>query len=138
MAFGQASKRSVSKLSTPDLNFIVRRQTIIASTNNQTVFTLSVPYSTGMNSMSVYINGVRQYPNTYTETNNLTVTLSVGVPVGTVLFFETGIVTSGNASDSILSTFTPASDITATTVQDAILAVNSKHRRSLALAAASF
>lgn len=138
MAFGQASKRSVSKLSTPDLNFIVRRQTIIASSNNQTVFVLNTPYSTGMNSMSVYINGVRQYPTTYTETNNLTITLSVGVPIGTVLFFETGILTSGNATDASLTNFTPTETISGTNVQDAIVNVNSKYRRALAIAAASF
>ena len=59
------------------------------ATASQTVFTLTTfSYTTGTNTLSVYINGVRQYSSAYTETNSTTVTFTSGLTVGDLVLFE--------------------------------------------------
>ncbi|MGM7720480.1 hypothetical protein [Metabacillus sp. Hm71] len=72
----------------------VHKDTFIA-TENQKTFTLSHTYDQFQNRTEVYIGGVKQKtPENYDETNSNTITLSVGVPSGTVVevkYFSTSV-----------------------------------------------
>ncbi len=52
------------------------------ATAGQTVFTLTNSYTVGINSLNVYINGVHQQPDAYTETDATTITFSAGLDAG--------------------------------------------------------
>jgi hypothetical protein len=95
------------------------RQTATA-TGGQTVFTLSPAYIPGANNLLVYINGVRQHPGTYTETNSTTVTFSDPLTAGDSVLFETGTITFGSSAVASLTSFTPTPSIPQTNVQDAL------------------
>jgi hypothetical protein len=95
------------------------RQSAVA-TANQTVFTLATAYTPNNNNINVFINGVRQFPGSYTETNATTVTFSSGLTAGDEVLFETGIITTGSTSSAILTSFTPTPSIPQTNVQDAL------------------
>jgi len=57
------------------------------ATAGQTVFT-GLNYTTGNNSMKVFVNGSKQIVNVnYTETNSTTITFSTGLNVGDVVEF---------------------------------------------------
>lgn len=60
------------------------------ATSGQTVFNLvnGLSYTPGTGQLRVYINGVRQFPDAYTETSNVSYTLDTGVSAGTVVFAE--------------------------------------------------
>ena len=59
------------------------------ATENQKVFTLTNNYEQNANRIKVYVSGVPQYsPDNYTETSTNSITLSDGVPVGTVVIVE--------------------------------------------------
>lgn len=60
------------------------------ATSGQTIFTLvdGKTYTPGAGQLRVYINGVRQFPDAYTETSANVYTLSTGVTAGTVVFAE--------------------------------------------------
>lgn len=60
------------------------------ATSGQTVFDLvgGLDYTPGTGQLRVYINGVRQFPDAYTETSNVSYTLAAGVSAGTVVFAE--------------------------------------------------
>ena len=59
------------------------------ASSSQTVFTLTtLSYSVGTGSLKVYIDGIRQFPGTYTETNSTTVTFSAGLSAASVAAFE--------------------------------------------------
>ena len=62
------------------------RENFVA-TAGQTVFNIaSFTYNVGSNNLAVYLDGVRQYPNTsYTETDNNTITFSAGLHVGALV-----------------------------------------------------
>ena len=65
-------------------------QQVQTATAGQTVFTLSggMTYLPGANSLSVYVDGVRQYVSSaYAETNSTTVTFSEGLHVGALVQF---------------------------------------------------
>lgn len=106
---------------TPDVppSILISRETKTA-TASQTVFVLDKGFAVGMNSISVYINGVKQFPNAYTETNANTITFAAGLTAGDVVLFETGTVTSGNINAASNVTFTPTGGVIATNVQAAI------------------
>jgi hypothetical protein len=101
------------------------RQTFTA-TANQTVFDLSsTTYTPGTGQLRVYINGVRQHPAAYTETDTNTFTLSAGVSSGTTVFAEVdGFVSYPIAASDISNS--PAGNIAATTVQAAINELDSE------------
>jgi hypothetical protein len=65
------------------------RQSNVA-TSGQTVFELvnGVEYTPGSGQLRVYIDGVRQFTDAYTETSANTYTLSSGVTAGAVVFAE--------------------------------------------------
>ena len=60
------------------------------ATSGQTIFTLvdGKTYTPGAGQLRVYINGVRQFPDAYTETSSTVYTLSTGVNAGTIVFAE--------------------------------------------------
>jgi hypothetical protein len=65
-------------------------QQVQIATAGQTVFTLTggMTYLPGANTLSVYIDGVKQYVSSaYTETNSTTVTFSEGLHVGALVQF---------------------------------------------------
>ena len=91
------------------------------ATASQTVFTLTggITYVPGSGQLRVYIDGVRQFPDAYTETSATVFTLSTGVSVGTIILAEI----DGYVSYPILASDisnSPAGNISATTVQAAI------------------
>jgi hypothetical protein len=78
------------------------------ATAGQTVFTLTTPYFPNIGNLNVYINGVRQYAGSYTETNSTTVTFSSGLDEGDVVLFVIGeIITTVNVDAKNVS-YTPA------------------------------
>jgi len=60
------------------------------ATAGQTIFNLvgGVSYVPGSGQLSVYINGVRQFPTEYTETSSTVYTLNSGVGAGDIVFAE--------------------------------------------------
>ena len=72
------------------------------ATASQTVFTLSgISYTPGVNNLSVYINGLKQFIGTsYTETSGTVVTFTEGLQVGDVVQFVTNESTTSVVSDS--------------------------------------
>jgi hypothetical protein len=60
------------------------------ATAGQTVFDLvnDIDYTPGTGQLRVYIDGTRQFPSAYTETSNVSFTLSAGVSAGTEVFAE--------------------------------------------------
>jgi hypothetical protein len=103
-------------------NFIANQE-IFTATANQTVFTLANPYVPGANTLSVFVDGVNQYgPSAtyaYVETNTTTVTFNNGLHVGALVKFTTvQSLTSAQATDASLVTYTPAgTGAVTTTVQ---------------------
>ena len=72
--------------STPGTTINTTRLSYTA-TSNQTVFTTPT-YVPGTGQLRVYINGVRQFPSEYTETNATTVTLTTGATLNDVVLIE--------------------------------------------------
>ena len=70
------------------LDFSVQNE-FATATSGQTVFTLTtITYQPGTNTLSVFVNGLKQYVSqTYTETNSTTVTFSPGLTVGAKVEF---------------------------------------------------
>jgi len=67
------------------------------ATAGQTVFGLAdISYTPGTGQLRVYINGVRQHPDAYTETDSTSYTLSQGVNEGTAVFAEIDAFSSFN------------------------------------------
>lgn len=122
-----------SSISTTPTASIFRQ--VIAATTNQTVFTLTKSYIIGTNSVSVFVNGVKLYPGTYTETNTNTVTLATGVSAGTSVLFEIVTVTIGFTTSANLVSFTPTSTLSSTTTQAAMVETVAKCRRAFNIAA---
>jgi len=63
-------------------------RTVFATTAGQTVFTGVGAYTIGAGQLRVYLDGVRQFPNAYTETSTTSFTLTTGVAVGTAVLAE--------------------------------------------------
>jgi hypothetical protein len=78
------------------------------ATAGQTVFTLTTPYFPGIGNLNVYVNGVRQYPGSYTETNSTTVTFSSGLDEGDVVLFVIGEIITTVGGDAKNVSYTPA------------------------------
>jgi len=80
------------------------------ATASQTVFTLvGISYTPGVNNLSVYINGLKQFIGTaYTETSSTVVTFTEGLQVGDVVQFVTNESTTSSVSDASGVTYDPA------------------------------
>ena len=98
------------------------------ATSGQTVFDLtSTTYTPGTGQLRVYINGVRQHPAAYTETDTNTFTLSTGVTTGTLVFAEVdGYVSYPIAATDISYSPAGGSSIAGGTVQLAITELESE------------
>jgi len=108
-------------LSSINLGAATSIKEIQTATASQTVFNLTNTYSPGAGSLNIFINGVRQFPSAFTETNTTTVTFSSGLSNGDVVLFEIGKITTANTVASASTvTFSPISGNSATNVQDAI------------------
>jgi hypothetical protein len=60
-----------------------------AIVSNTTVISLTgISYTPGSGQLRVYVNGVRQFPSAYTETSNISYTLSANVSNGDTVFTE--------------------------------------------------
>jgi hypothetical protein len=107
------------------------------ATAGQTVFDLtSTTYTPGTGQLRVYINGVRQHPAAYTETDTNTFTLSTGVSVGTLVFAEVdGYVSYPIAATDISYSPAGGSSIAGGTVQ---LAITELESEKAGLAGATF
>lgn len=89
------------------------------ATANQTEFTGVGTYTIGAGQLRVYIDGVRQNPDAYTETSTTSFTLSAGVPIGTKVLAEV----DGYKDFTVVAnavTFSSTGSISATNVQDAL------------------
>ena len=94
------------------------------ATANQTVFTLTNSYIPTTNTLSVYVNGVRQ--SAYTETNATTVTFTNGLTAGDEVVFITNQYQTAQgftAADNV--TYTPVGSSSASTVKAALDDLNS-------------
>ena len=73
----------------------LRQSNVIVS--NTTVIALAgISYTPGAGQLRVYVNGVRQFPNAYTETSNVRYTLSANVVSGDTVFTEIDAFSSFN------------------------------------------
>lgn len=62
-------------------------RSLFTGISGQTLFSLTNPYTMNDNSMSVYIDGVKQNLTDYTETSTTTVTLSTALTTGSTVEF---------------------------------------------------
>jgi hypothetical protein len=93
------------------------------ATAGQTVFNLGggINYTPGSGQLRVYIDGVRQFPDAYTETSNVSFTLSEGVIAGTPVLAEIdGYVSYPIAASDISYAPAGGSSIEGITVQTAV------------------
>ena len=94
-------------------NFIAftNQQEIVTATAGQTVFNLSISYSPGTNSLSVFVDGVNQYgpgaQYAYVETDSDTVTFVSGLHVGAEVKFTTSQLQGGGAVDASQVSYIP-------------------------------
>jgi hypothetical protein len=79
------------------------------ATSGQTVFNLTtMVYNPGINSLSVYVDGVYQNPSTYTENNSTRITFSAGLHVGAIVdFVALSINEITGGADATTITYTP-------------------------------
>jgi hypothetical protein len=96
------------------------------SASGQTVFTLTNVYTPGTASMRVWINGIRQHPSSYAETNLNTVTFSEGLNEGDKVLFEIGVITSGELTSAALVTVTPSTNQPESNAQTAFVAIGDR------------
>jgi hypothetical protein len=87
------------------------------ATSGQTVFNLTtMVYNPGINSLSVYVDGVYQNPSTYTENNSTRITFSAGLHVGAIVdFVALSINEITGGADATTITYTPAGSGAVTT-----------------------
>jgi hypothetical protein len=64
------------------------RQANVISGNTTVINLDSIDYTPGTGQLRVYVNGVRQFPSAYTETSNVSYTLSANVTTGDTVFTE--------------------------------------------------
>jgi hypothetical protein len=103
---------------------------------NQTVFTTPT-YTTGTGQLRVYIDGVRQYPSDYTETNSTSVTLGSTIPAGSSLMIEVDAYTTYAYYANNIPFTSPFGAIT-TTANTIQLAIQDVETRKATLASPTF
>lgn len=73
-----------------EIGMTVNQQELTA-TNGQTVFNLtSAPYTPGANHIEVFVNGIKQQPGSYLETNANTITFTQGLEAGDKVLVKVG------------------------------------------------
>ena len=78
-----------------DITVTGHSQQLFAATQLQTLFILTLfSYVIGVDSISVYINGILQMPGTYTETSTTSITLSEGAQVGDAVLITSTVIPS--------------------------------------------
>jgi hypothetical protein len=77
------------------------------ATASQTVFTLTdISYTPGINNLAVFVNGLRQAPNDYTETDATTVTFTSGLSAGDEVIFVTATIVTTAITEASAVQFT--------------------------------
>ena len=106
------------------------------ATSGQTLFSTPT-YLPGAGQLRVYINGVRQFPSEYTETDSTSVTLSSGASVNDVVFVEVDGFVDYSYSANTISFTSPFGSIpeAANTVQ---LAIQDVEARKATIASPAF
>jgi hypothetical protein len=107
-------------------NFVnyTSQQEIQTATAGQTVFTLTtMQYEPGVNSLSVFVDGVNQYGSgaqyAFVETDSTTVTFVSGLHVGASVKFTTSAINASSYGDAFQISYTPPfTDSVATNVGD--------------------
>ena len=109
---------------------------VITATANQVAFTTPT-YVPVANQLRVYINGVRQFPTEYVETNSTTVTLNNGCVAGAKVFLQVDGYINNPYTSSTVSFAAPFSGISSgqNTVQ---LAIQDLETRKATIADPSF
>lgn len=115
---------NVSGINSNYLNYTAQQE-IQTATSGQTVFTLtSITYQPGTNTLSVFVDGVKQAgpgPSyAYVETSTTVVTFNAGLHVGALVEFTTAVDNSAalTGADASQISYTPAgTGAVATTVQ---------------------
>jgi len=103
---------------------------------NQTIFTTPT-YTPGAGQLRVYIDGVRQYPSDYSETNSTTVTLGSVIPTGSSLMIEVdGYNTYNNWANT--TTFTAPQGLIPSSANTVQLAIADLETRKATLASPTF
>ena len=100
-------------------NTLTTSRNTFTATAGQTLFTGVGTYVPGAGQLRVFIDGVRQFPSEYTETNSTSFTLNVGLPAGVKVFAEVDAYT-GVAIPASTITFAPVGNIASTNVQLAL------------------
>ena len=91
---------------------------------NQTLFSAPT-YTTGSNQLRVYVNGVRQTTNDYTETNSTSFALNIATNAGDYVLAEVdGYYTYPNVASAVV--FASGGNISSITVQNAISEIDTK------------
>jgi hypothetical protein len=89
---------------------------LFTATDGQTVFgPINNPYTPGGGQLSVYINGIKQYPGTFVETNSTTVTLTSPSDAGDVVMVEISGITPNYIQDQPSLLLTDLVDVSTTT-----------------------
>jgi hypothetical protein len=115
----------------PETGATVQVGTLINSTRtsttaiaNQTLFSAPT-YTTGSNQLRVYVNGVRQTTNDYTETNSTSFALNIATNAGDYVLAEVdGYYTYPNVASAVV--FASGGNISSITVQNAISEIDTK------------
>jgi len=96
--------------------------TYLSYTGNGSGITYTTPtYIPGTDQLRVYVSGVRQFPGTYTETSNTSVTFSTSPPSGSAIFVEVdGYINNPYYANNIAYTVNSNISGTANTIQLAI------------------
>lgn len=95
-------------------NAVGFRQTFVA-TANQTLFgPLNAEYVPGAGQMSVYINGIKQYPGTFTEPSSTTVDLTSPSDDSDVIMVEVSEVSPNYQQPSYTTALNQLTDVTVT------------------------
>jgi hypothetical protein len=95
-------------------NAVGFRQTFVA-TAGQTLFgPLNAEYVPGAGQMSVYINGIKQYPGTFTEPSSTTVDLTSPSDAGDIIMVEVSEVSPNYQQPSYTTSLNQLTDVTVT------------------------
>ncbi len=107
-------------------NRINTSRTTFTATAGQTLFTGVGTYTIGAGQLRVYIDGVRQFPSSYTETSTSSFTLLTGVSDGAQVMAEIDGYIDFTVLAQAVTFDNLGSDIAATNVQAAIVELNNE------------
>lgn len=101
------------------------------ATVSQTAFTTGIAYLPSANALNVYINGIKQFPSAYVETNSTTVTFITGLTIGDNVLFEINTGVIGLASVASTVSFNPTGGIASNNVQAALAELDTEKQELL-------